>query len=200
MTEEPAVKKQKYPAPLALALARKLVHLLAPCCERIEIAGSLRRRKPEVGDIEILYVPRQVEAPDPNDLFGDKKIFVNAIDVALAMLIKMGKLEKRPKTDGSLTWGPQIKLARAIATGIPVDFFAADRDNWFNLLVCRTGSKENNILISQGADKLGWEWKPYTVGFISKPNAIGERFVKRCRSERDVFEGAGLPYREPWER
>ena len=40
---------------------------LAPHCERIEIAGSIRRGKPVVGDIEIVCVPHQVQAMD---LFG----------------------------------------------------------------------------------------------------------------------------------
>ncbi len=41
----------------AKAIAEKLVEKLDPYCERIEIAGSIRRGEPEVGDIEIVAIP-----------------------------------------------------------------------------------------------------------------------------------------------
>jgi len=41
----------------ARAIAEKVVDLLAPQCVRIEIAGSIRRGEPEVGDIEIVTIP-----------------------------------------------------------------------------------------------------------------------------------------------
>jgi len=41
----------------ARAIAEKLVEKLAPYCERIEIAGSIRREKAEVGDIEVVAIP-----------------------------------------------------------------------------------------------------------------------------------------------
>jgi hypothetical protein len=40
---------------------------LAPCCARIQVAGSVRRRKEVVGDIEVVAIPRYV----PAGLFGD---------------------------------------------------------------------------------------------------------------------------------
>ena len=49
-------------------IARKYVDLLAPFCERIEIAGSTRRKKPEVGDIEIVCIPKQI-----NDLLNNSE-------------------------------------------------------------------------------------------------------------------------------
>jgi len=42
-----------------------LVEMLEPYCERIEIAGSIRREKPEVGDIEIVAIPKM-----HHDMFG----------------------------------------------------------------------------------------------------------------------------------
>jgi DNA polymerase/3'-5' exonuclease PolX len=46
--------------PQAVEVAVKYRNLLSPWCERIEIAGSIRRRKPEVKDIEIVCVPKSV--------------------------------------------------------------------------------------------------------------------------------------------
>jgi DNA polymerase/3'-5' exonuclease PolX len=42
----------------ALEIAEKVKALLAPHCERIEIAGSIRRKKPDVKDIEIVAIPK----------------------------------------------------------------------------------------------------------------------------------------------
>ncbi len=47
--------------PIALSLARNLaeriVTTLSPACERIEIAGSIRRGSSTVGDLEIVAIP-----------------------------------------------------------------------------------------------------------------------------------------------
>jgi hypothetical protein len=51
------------PLPAATALAAKLVAQLAPYCERIEIAGSVRRQKDIVGDIELVVIPKMIERP-----------------------------------------------------------------------------------------------------------------------------------------
>jgi DNA polymerase/3'-5' exonuclease PolX len=50
---------EKRPHPLAEIepVARELVELLRPVTTRIEIAGSIRRRKPTCSDIEIVCEP-----------------------------------------------------------------------------------------------------------------------------------------------
>lgn len=62
--DRPAAGKKKFPAASAIQVAQSIVAALAPSCQRIEIAGSLRRRKQEVGDIEILYVAKTAEQTD----------------------------------------------------------------------------------------------------------------------------------------
>jgi len=42
----------------ARKLAEQMVERLRPACDKIEIAGSVRRGKPEVKDIEIVCLPR----------------------------------------------------------------------------------------------------------------------------------------------
>jgi DNA polymerase/3'-5' exonuclease PolX len=51
----------------ALILAEEALNALKPYCERALIAGSIRRMKPEVKDIELVAIPKQV----PAGLFGD---------------------------------------------------------------------------------------------------------------------------------
>lgn len=43
----------------ALEIAGSVVAILQPYCDRIAIAGSVRRQRPEVGDIEIVATPRE---------------------------------------------------------------------------------------------------------------------------------------------
>jgi len=50
--------KTKLPYDHMLSLALPVVELLRPHCARIEIAGSLRRQKAEIGDIEIVASPK----------------------------------------------------------------------------------------------------------------------------------------------
>jgi DNA polymerase/3'-5' exonuclease PolX len=40
----------------AMAYATTMVYYLSPLCSRIEIAGSLRRKKETIGDIEIVLI------------------------------------------------------------------------------------------------------------------------------------------------
>jgi len=42
----------------ARVIAESLMAALGPGCERIEIAGSIRRGRPDVGDIELVAIPR----------------------------------------------------------------------------------------------------------------------------------------------
>lgn len=51
----------------ALRIAEGLMSQLRPHCQRIEIAGSVRRAKRLVGDIELVVTPRMV----PQGMFGD---------------------------------------------------------------------------------------------------------------------------------
>ena len=48
----------------AQQMAEALVELLAPACERIEIANSVRRGKARPSDVEIVAIPRRVYSED----------------------------------------------------------------------------------------------------------------------------------------
>src|SRR5690349_5390941 len=49
---------EKRPYNQVMTVALNLVGALTPACHRIEIAGSLRRKKELVGDIEIVAIPK----------------------------------------------------------------------------------------------------------------------------------------------
>lgn len=191
--------KKKFPRAAAIAAAKVIVEALKPFCLRLIVAGSLRRRKQEVGDVEILYVPKiEFRAQQITTLFGEEKVddvSVNLVDRALENLITAGTIAKRENVLDRETWGPKIKLAIHVASGIPVDFFSTVERSWFNYLVCRTGSAETNTRIASSAKRKGWKWCPYSPGF---QRADGR--LVAVTSEREVFQLSGLPYLEPHER
>lgn len=185
------IDKPKYPRSAAIAAAKEILAELIT--ERVVIAGSLRRRKPLVGDIEILYIPKTETGPDPADLFSHRTL--NLTDQSIQAMIQRRLIAPRENTLGSTTWGEKNKLARHLPSGIPVDFFATSPRAWHNYLVCRTGGAENNVAISTAAQKKGWSWHPYRSGFTDDQG----QFVP-VHSEQDVFTLIGLPYLEPWQR
>jgi DNA polymerase/3'-5' exonuclease PolX len=112
--------KPKIPRAAAFKVAEEIMVRLMPCCERIAIAGSLRRGKAEVGDIEILYIPKMTDRAD--GLF-DRRIVSVASEV-IDGLLTSGYFSKRPSKTGVFSWGEANKLAIHTASGIPVDLFS----------------------------------------------------------------------------
>ena len=134
--------KIRFPRKAALLVAKELVRAIEPYCERLIVAGSLRRRKAVVGDIEIVYIPRfeqSLTVKQGDLLAAPDKTFVNVADEQLEHILGAMIIEKRTNSLDSEIWGPKNKLARHVASGIPVDFFSTTDKAWWSYLVCRTG-------------------------------------------------------------
>lgn len=189
----PKIDRSAFPLEQAQSVAEELKAGLAPVCERIEIAGSIRRRKPIVGDIELLFIPKLEERP--MDLFS--KMIVDRADEQLERWLREYKIVQRLSIVGSPAWGKVNKLAIHTASGIPVDFFSTTEANWWNSLVMRTGSRESNLRLTQRAHERGWTFEAYGAGYRARH---GREDFHQTTSERDVFEFIGLPYRPPEER
>ena len=185
--------KPRFSAAIARKVADELAAELAPRCERIEIAGSLRRGKAEVGDIEILYIPKIGQVRMPGELFPQTG---SLTDELLNQWLAQRVLAKRPNINGNAAWwGVQNKFAVHVASGIPVDLFATTAERWFGSLVIRTGSKEMNTTLANSALRRGMQLHSYGVLENAR---TGEQIIPQ--SEREVFERLGVPYREPAER
>jgi len=183
--------RPKIPRAAALKVADEIVARLTPCCERIAIAGSLRRGKSEVGDVEILYIPKMSERAD--GLF-DRRIISVASEV-IDGLLTSGYFSKRPSKTGVFSWGEANKLAIHTASGIPVDLFATDAPRWWVSLVIRTGSKDTNLALTTGANRKGATLMAYGHGV-----KWSDGTVTAATSEQHVFEMCGVPYKEPKDR
>jgi DNA polymerase/3'-5' exonuclease PolX len=192
--------KPRIPRANALAVAGQLCNALKAYCAvqqngdpYLIVAGSLRRRKADVGDVEILFVPKFGMVTGPGSLFAEHG---NMADCAIAHLVELRVLAPRLSKTGSAAMGPKNKLMVHLGSDIPVDLFTATEANWWNYLVCRTGGAENNVMIAQRAREQGYKWNPYGAGFTRLRD--GERIP--MTSERQVFEFLSIPYLDPWER
>lgn len=183
--------KTKYPRKLALQAAAEICKRLEPWCERdrLKVCGSLRRGKAEVGDVEVVFVPRMVS--EPLNLF--ERHDVSLADRELLRMVTHGILEPRPNSIGNKTWGPLNKLAVHCATQIPVDLFATTERRWWVTVVVRTGPKELNVRLVTSAQKQGMKFHAY-----GEFSALGKEI--HCESEEDVFRIAGVPYLHPRDR
>ncbi len=120
----------------ALRVANEVYYRLKPHCEKIMVAGSIRRQKPEVKDVDIVLIPSY-----PMKLSGE-------ID-------RLGP----PIKDGD-------KLRRVEYKGTQIDLYYATPQTWATLLLIYTGSKGNNIRLCSRARRLGMKLKANGDGII----------------------------------
>ena len=120
----------------ALSIFNEIYYRLKPHCEKIIAAGSIRRQKDEIRDIDIVLIPT-----NPGQLSQE-------ID-------RLGP----PIADGE-------KLRRVEYKGTQVDLYYATPETWATLLLIRTGSKENNIRLCSRARYLGMKLKANGDGII----------------------------------
>jgi DNA polymerase/3'-5' exonuclease PolX len=119
----------------ALVIAEQARAALAPSCHRIEIAGSIRRRRPQVKDIELVAIPKQVAT----GLFGDE--WVTDPDFC-AVVNQWPAIKGQPTGKYTQRWLPE---------GITLDLFMADAENWGSSLRCAPAVRPFRIRCSPAA-------------------------------------------------
>jgi hypothetical protein len=127
--------------PLAQAeqYAQQFLRLIEAACERIEVAGSVRRRAAHIGEIEILAVPKRLQQAN---LFGDdlppRDLLVETVDRLLAR----DRIRHRPSERGRKVWTPTHRemLFRADRGAlVPIDLWWTEPERWGLQLALRTG-------------------------------------------------------------
>ena len=181
--------KPGFPLPLAEVTGESLIRMVADTCERVEIAGSVRRQVFEVGDIELLCIPKAGAV----DLFGEPVASESLLDQRCRELIDRGLLAPRPNKLGATTIGPMNKLLLHRATGIGVDIFATSSENWGMALMVRTGPAGFNVRMMARFRELGMAGHAYG-GVTKGGNEL------QCPTEERVFELLEWEYLAPWER
>jgi DNA polymerase/3'-5' exonuclease PolX len=150
--------------------AERIVSHISPAAVRCVVAGSVRREKPEVGDIEVVAQPAD----------GERLI---------RLLGEVGQSIK-PGVPGVVPWPlkPDAKYMRLHLPELEcnLDLFLASELNWGGLLLMRTGS---------GVGPRGNAFNGFTPGCFSRFKKLsgGGRMVG-CRPMRP--NGELLPLRE----
>jgi DNA polymerase/3'-5' exonuclease PolX len=128
-------------------LAGEFIKLLGDTCERIEIAGSIRRDVSFVGDIELVAVPSIVEERD-GGLWPEP---VNQLRKRLQAMAQTNVISPRVNKNGHyIAWLGQVSDPRYVALewrGVPVDLFMVlpDRLDYFGYIYwLRTGPGDAN--------------------------------------------------------
>jgi len=161
----------------AKAIAKDLVYYLTPGVNRITIAGSIRRQKSQVGDIELLVIPR-----------------TNYLDKILDDLMVQGILAMRLNKRGYRMYGPKNKLMVHLPSGMAVDLFSTTEANWGMALFVRTGPKEWNIRAMSRFRELAMQGHAYGGVTDEEGNEVD------CPDEQSVFRLLGWPYVPPERR
>ena len=140
------------------AIGERLVETWAPACERIEIAGSVRRGAPDPHDLELVAIPRMQVAVAVRDMFRDTQTTMserNLFDELLAEWKADGRLRDRPDKNGRGAWGPKFKRALT-AEGVAVDIFSCGSplgSQWGVIFAIRTGPADfSHALVTSRLD------------------------------------------------
>ncbi len=129
----------------AIDIAVDICYRLQPFCDVINIAGSVRRRKMVVKDIEIVCLPK---VTIDKDLFG-VPVGTTRVQQFGEIVMSLGTVLKG-NTNGKYM---QIELPQ----GVNLDLFIPDDFDYYRQLAIRTGSAEYaNIVIAGGWRKIGW--------------------------------------------
>lgn len=167
----------------ALPLAQSIVERVRKLkgVLRAEIAGSLRRRKETIGDVDV--VAAVDEKIDPND--------ISAAFVAF------------PEVQRILGQGAS-KASVLTAGGVQVDLRMVPADNFGAALLYFTGSKDHNVRIRGLAQDKGMtlnEWGLYDLKKYEKAEKKTAEAPQlkpvASKTEADVYEALGMVYVEP---
>lgn len=152
-----------------------------PGVERVEAAGSWRRRQETVGDLDLLLLLAD-DAP-PGAASSVVKAFTSLPEVARVESAGEGRARVR------------------LASGLPVDLRILPRHSYGAALHYFTGSKEHNVALRTLAVRKGLKVNEYGVFRVAKgsgeDDAAGEGEWVAGATEEEVFEAVGLPWIPP---
>ncbi len=185
----------------AQAMAADLAQRVAPFCERVEIAGSIRRLQPNVKDIELVVVPKFEERmPEQPDLFAET---VDVVDL-LTEALKEQPDFLSPDWEAE-AFGPAYKKIRLCDDKqqpvIMLDLFSVVGGRQFGLIfMIRTGSGRDPNGREGGFSRgMLSQWKHTTNGGYSQDGVLhlADGTKIETPEERDVFEACQVSFVPP---
>jgi DNA polymerase (family X) len=141
-----------------------------PDVVRCSAAGSLRRHREVIGDIDLLASSKQ-----PAEVI---EYFASQPEV-IRVLAK-----------------GETKASVLLEGGIQADLRVVSDAEYSSALLYFTGSKEHNIVMRQRAIDRGLRLNEYGL-FHSKEETRDPKLLVKCRTEEEIFEQLGLRYIPP---
>jgi DNA polymerase (family 10) len=151
--------------PLAQAMLRELMRVEG--VQRASVAGSLRRMRETIGDVDLLVSAEAKDAERILDAF-----------VGLPNLAEI------------LARGPTKSSAR-LYTGQQVDLRVIQPKHWGAALQYFTGSKDHNVRLREIALRKGYSLNEYSLTRIKDGKDLF------FREEAEIYEKLGLPFMPP---
>lgn len=183
----------KHPAASVRKHVEQFVAALAPVCQRLAIAGSLRRFAPEVGDVELVAVSLPYTPG-----FGEA-IYPDQLSARLAALQRDGLITRyaypdRPMVMGK--WGNRYKELRISIGNVyapwKIDLFITTAEQFGSILTIRTGPAEFSQAFVTALKKAGYQ---QVDGWLTRN---GQRIP--TPEETDYFAALGIPVIRPQDR
>jgi len=141
-------------------------------CDRIEVAGAVRRRKAEVHDVDIVLIPQPM-------------MWSTIVNRVVRMFD--GVVEKG---------GDKMAVLQLPVNNerCQVDLWVATHDNWGIVLMARTGSAEFNMKLAKHAHEIGRQYR-ISMGVTDEGGKI-----LGSKTEEEVFEALKLKWIAPEKR
>jgi len=140
--------------------------------DQISLAGSVRRRKETIGDVDILVSLKS----------GESAFAKASADAVADFFTKLDGVEK--------VWGKGgTKASVRMKEGFDMDLRIVKKESYGSALQYFTGNKDHNIITRKIAIEKGLKLSEYGV-FRGKNQIAG-------KTEEDVYKAIGLPYIEP---
>lgn len=171
-----ALARQTGRTPLGVALpaAQTILDALLALPQAVEgsLAGSIRRGRPTVGDVDIL-----IASPDPEAIMAR---FVALDNVA------------RVLAQGS------TKSSVELVNGLQVDLRVLEPARWGTALSYFTGSKDHNVRLRELALQRGLSLNEHAFSPVDTAGNVVEGAQKiLCANEEEVYAVVGLPWIPP---
>lgn len=187
--------KIKRPLAQVRRVADDLLGILTPACERIEIAGSLRRCKDTIGDIELVAIPKQ-----NLDLFGEP-IPETQLDQLLGDL-GVRFTRNGPKFKQFDAYNKQLNAHNG-GDLYQVDLFVVpDPATWGVIFMIRTGSAafSRKMVTRKCYGGLMPSDLQVAKGRVTLPHRNRKTEILETPEEEDIFDLWGMSFVNPPDR
>jgi DNA polymerase (family 10) len=165
--------------------------------ESVTPAGSLRRGKETVGDLDLLVTLGEgrgewrVTSGEKGKKEKTKSTAKQDGDTRQAMVDALAEyILKFPGIDQTLAHG-ENKVSFTLEDGLQVDVRLLEKENFGAALLYFTGSKEHNVALRGRANEMGWTLNEYQLATLK-----GEKHVAG-KTEEEIYEKLKLEFVPP---